>query len=157
MKKSEKQMVSILIIVAVIIIGIIYFATRQENEVKTNAGEQETENKVVEEFVQVLDDGTKLNTSTKLQQTKNIEGLDVGNIQLTHSNGLSVVLADVVNNSSKATDLMVVTLTLLDKNGNELEKIDGLISPLQPGASTQLNMGVTADHANAYDFTIVKK
>lgn len=154
MKKKEKRMIAILIIVAIVIIAIIYFATRQKNE---GGNPVEEQNEVVEEFVQVLEDGTKLNTSTKLQETKKLEGLEIGNIQLTHSNGLSVVLADVVNNSSSATELMAVTLTLLDKNGNKLEEVEGLISPLQPGAKTQLNMGVTADYANAYDFTIVKK
>lgn len=154
MKKKEKRMIAILVVVSIIIIAVIYFATRGGN------GEEnlpEGENKVVEEFVQVLEDGTKLNTSTKLKETKKIEGLEISNIQLTNANGLSVVLADVINKTDKATDLMAVRITLVDKNGNKLGDVNGLISPLQPGASTQLNMGTQTDYANAYDFTVVKK
>ena len=155
MKKKEKRNLLILIAVAIVIIAIIFFVTRGG---KNNTPAQNTTgNEVVEEFVQVLEDGTKLNTSTKLNQSKKLEGLEIGNIQLTNRNGISVVLADVVNNSSTATDLMPVILTLLDKNGNVLVELNGLIDPVEPGGTAQLNMGVTADYANAYDFTIVRK
>ena len=157
MKKKEIRAIIIIILVGVLIILGIYFATRkkQNNESKNdNIIEQ---NKVTEEYVQVLDNGTKLNTSTKLKQMKRVEGLEVGNIQLTHKNGISVVLANVVNNTSNTTELMAISLTLIDKNGNVLEELSGLISPLAPGTSTQLNMGASADYANAYDFIIVKK
>lgn len=154
MKNKEKQMIAILILVGVIIIGIIYFITRPKTTKEENVIEQ---NKVTEEYVQVLEDGTKLNTSTKLQEMKKLEGLEIGNIQLTYRNGVSVVLADVVNKSANKTELMAVSLTLLDKNGNVIEELNGLISELAPGASTQLNMGASSDYANAYDFTIVKK
>lgn len=157
MKKKEIRAIIIIILVGVLIISGIYFATRkkQNNESKNdNIIEQ---NKVTEEYVQVLDNGTKLNTSTKLKQMKRVEGLEVGNIQLTHKNGISVVLANVVNNTSNTTELMAISLTLIDKNGNVLEELSGLISPLAPGTSTQLNMGASADYANAYDFIIVKK
>ena len=50
-----------------------------------------------------------------------------------------------------------VELTLLDDQGNTLEVLDGLISPVAAGETVQLNIGVSADYANAYDFKIVKK
>ena len=152
MKKNEKKMIGILILVSIIIIAIIYLIVRPKSK-ETNVKE---ENETVEEYVQVLEDGTKLNTSTKLQQKKKLGGLEIGNIQLTYVNGQSVVLADVVNASNNATGLMSVTLTLLDKQGNTLATVEGLVAPLQPGASTQLNIGVEDDYANAYDFTIIE-
>jgi len=151
MKKKEKQRLLILIIMALAILFTIWFLTRPKEDTKI------IENEKVEEFVQELEDGTKLNTSTKLKEVKKIENLEVGNIQLTYQNGSSVVLADVVNNSNKTSSLMVVKITLLDKNGKELETLSGIIGALKPGESTQLNMGATADYANAYDFTIIKK
>ena len=96
MKKNEKRM--ILILLVALVIAIILFVTsknKSENKVE--------ENKVEEEFVQVLDDGTKLNVSSKLNQMKKFEELEFGNIQLTNSNNQSVLLADVKNTSSTAT------------------------------------------------------
>ena len=152
MKKKEKRMILILLII--LVIAIIIFAVSKQGNNKENKVE---ENKVVEEFVQVLEDGTKLNTSSKLNEIKKIEGLEFGNIQLTNANGQSVLLADVKNTSTVATKMMLVSVTLYDKNGNELGTVGGIISALQPGESKQFNTSMQKDYANAYDFTITKK
>ena len=151
MKPKEKRM--ILILLVILIIAIIIFAVNK-NKKDENTVE---ENKVVEEFVQVLEDGTKLNTSSKLNEMKKFEGLEFGNIQLTNANGQSVLLADVKNTSTVATKMMLVSVTLYDKNGNELGTVGGIISALQPGESKQFNTSMQKDYANAYDFKITKK
>ena len=150
MKKKEKRMILILLVVLVIAI-VMFVASKKGNKENTE------ENKVVEEFVQVLEDGTRLNTSTKLKEMKKFEGLEFGNIQLTNSNGQSVLLADVKNTTSAETGLMLVNVTLYDKNGNELGTVGGIISPLKPGESKQFNTSMTIDYANAYDFKVTKK
>ena len=150
MKPKEKRM--ILILLVILVIAIIIFAVN-----KNKKDENTEENKVVEEFVQVLEDGTRLNTSTKLNEMKKFEGLEFGNIQLTNSNGQSVLLADVKNTTQAETGLMLVNVTLIDKNGNELGTVGGIISPLKPGESKQFNTSMTIDYANAYDFKVTKK
>ena len=155
MKKQEKRGLLILIIVAILIITVLAIIANKKGK-ETNSGATE-ENKVVEEFVQVLEDGTKLNTSTKLSETKTVDGLTIGNIQLTMQNGQSVLLADVENNTGKDIDVMLLDITLLDKNGNELTTIAGIIGNLKEGEKQQLNSSVTSDYANAYDFKVVIK
>ena len=152
MKKKEKRM--ILILLVVLVIAVVIFVISKN---KTGNKENTEENNVVEEFVQVLEDGTRLNTSTKLNEMKKFEGLEFGNIQLTNSNGQSVLLADVKNTTQAETGLMLVDVTLYDKNGNELGTVGGIISPLKPGESKQFNTSMTIDYANAYDFKITKK
>ncbi len=156
MKKQEMKFIGILILIGVITIAIIYFCTKPKKE-ENNIEKPVTQNEKVEEYVQVLEDGTKYNTSTKLKEPKIVEGLEISNIQLTYKNGQSVVLADVVNTKNEKSKLIAVELILLDKDGNEIEKTQGLIEPLNAGAKTQLNMGLSKDCANAYNFTIVKK
>ena len=152
MKKKEKRM--ILILLVVLVIAVVIFVISKN---KTGNKENTEENNVVEEFVQVLEDGTRLNTSTKLNEMKKFEGLEFGNIQLTNSNGQSVLLADVKNTTQAETGLMLVDVTLYDKNGNELGTVGGIISPLKPGESKQFNTSMTIDYANAYDFKVTKK
>ena len=152
MKKKEKRM--ILILLVVLVIAVVIFVVSKN---KKGNEENTEENKVVEEFVQVLEDGTRLNTSTKLKEMKKFEGLEFGNIQLTNSNGQSVLLADVKNTTQAETGLMLVDVTLYDKNGNELGTVGGIISPLKPGESKQFNTSMTIDYANAYDFKVTKK
>ena len=155
MKKKEKRGLLILILVAIAIITTLAIITnRKGKEVNSDATE---ENKVVEEFVQVLEDGTKLNTSTKLSETKIVDGLKIGNIQLTMQNGQSVLLADAENDTGKDIDIMLLDIILLDKNGNELTTIAGIVGDLKAGEKQQLNSSVTSDYANAYDFRVVIK
>ena len=56
MKNKEKQGLIILVIVAILIIGIIWFATRKDKN-------EEQKIEVENEFVQVQEDGSKSNTS----------------------------------------------------------------------------------------------
>ena len=148
MKKKEKRMILILIIISILIMGIIWIATKPKKE--------KVEENGVEEFVQVLEDGTKLNTSDKLKEEKTVDGLKIGNIQLTEKNGQLVLLADVTNPTTKTSDTFLVDITLYDKTGKELTTVTGLIIPIKPGESTQLNAGITEKYAIAYDFNVVK-
>lgn len=155
MKEKEKRGLIILILVAIAIITTLAIITnRKGKEVNSDSTE---EDKVVEEFVQVLEDGTKLNTSTKLSETKIVDGLKIGNIQLTMQNGQSVLLADAENDTGKDIDIMLLDIILLDKNGNELTTIAGIVGDLKAGEKQQLNSSVTSDYANAYDFRVVIK
>ena len=69
----------------------------------------------------------------------------------------NILLADVTNTSSKATDVTLVDVVLLDKNGKEIVTVGGIIKALKPGEKTQFNTSMTLDYANTYDFKIVIK
>ena len=153
MKDSEKKMIIILIIVAVLIIGGILLLTRNRRS-EEPAGGNET-NEPVEEFVQVLDDGTKLNTSEELHKTKMLDGLEISDLQLTER-GNETVLLGTVRNTTDAVQTSVFNITLIDKTGSEITTLQAYIEGLQPGASTELNVSTTLDYANAYDFRVSK-
>lgn len=154
MKKNEKRM--ILILLVVLIIAIIAFVS-SKNSKKGNKVENTTEENNTEKYVQVLEDGTKLNTSEKLSKTKQVGTYKFENMQLTEQGSQTVLLADVTNTGNTATNIQLVNVTLLDENGKEITTIGGIISPLQPGAKTQFNASMTLDYANTYDFKITLK
>lgn len=168
MKKNEKIMIFILLIV--LLVAIIAFVINQnkneensnnENIVEENNISEENnlieENNTVEEFTEVLDNGVKLNTSEELGKTKQVGSFKFENIQLTEQDGQSVLLADVTNTSAKSTDVTLVDVVLLDKNGKEIVTVGGIIKALKPGEKTQFNTSMTLDYANTYDFKIVIK
>ena len=156
MKKKEKQMILFLIVVGVIILGIIYFVTRPKEEEGT-VNDVAEQNEVVEEFVQVLEDGSKLNTSTKLNETKNVDGLEIGNIQLSMVGGETTLFADVKNNTGSDLGVTAIDIILLDKNEEEIVTIGGVIGDVKAGESVRLEASTTLDFANAYDFKVVIK
>ena len=156
MKKQEKRMILILLAVLAIVIIALVINKNAKKENKENKAET-ANNTVTEEFVQVLEDGTKLNTSEQLNKTKQVGAYKFENMQLTEQGNQTVLLADVTNTSSSATNMQLLDVTLLDKNGKEIVKVGGIISPLQPGAKTQFNTSMTLDYANTYDFKITLK
>lgn len=158
MKKNEVKMILILILVAIIIIAVLVKVRDGKASVSENGnsnGTVETENaEETGEFVQVLEDGTKLNTSSKLAETKTFGNYEVSNIQLTEQNGQSLILADVKNIGSAKAETVLIDITLLDKSGNEITTIGGIIGDVEAGETVQLNASATVDFANAYDFSI---
>lgn len=118
MKKGEKIMILVLLVILVIAI-IAFVGSKKQNKESNNTTENTVveENNVVEEYVQVLEDGTKLNTSSELSKAKQVGVYKFENMQLTEQNGQTVLLADVTNTGNTATNMQLVDVTLLDKNG----------------------------------------
>lgn len=153
MKKKEKIAILILIIIGVIsIAGLVIW-----KNISFNEKEQQKPTTVAEKYVDVLEDGTKINKSNKLKETKNVEGLEISNIQLTYKNGMAVILGDVKNAAGEDRDLTVIEITLFDDNNNEISTFEGIVSPVKSGETVKLNIGASADYANAYDFKVVVK
>lgn len=170
MKKNERKMILILIIVVVIIIAVLVKVRSGKDSQNIQGGDGQTiqsgdntnsnttgnatSSKPTEENVELLEDGTKLNVSSKLSETKTAGNYEISNIQLTEKDGQSLILADVKNVGSSKTELKFAKLTLLDKDGKEITTIQAIIGEAEPGATVQLNASATMDFANAYDFTI---
>lgn len=155
MKKNEKRMIAILVLITVVVAVVWVVRNRvSKNQTTENgiavAGEQAGVNS------ELLEDGTKLNNSNKLEEKKTFEGLELSGFQLTEKDNVSTLLGTVKNTGSSATSSQVLKLTFVDKDGEELATIDALVSELQPGDSTQLNTSATMDLSDAYDFTVSK-
>lgn len=149
--------VAILIIGVVLVVAIIGGSFISKKMKKTAGQVDETRTEIENEFSQTFEDGTKLNTSTKLKDVKTIDNLEISNIQITNKDGKTVLLADVTNKGTTKTEVMLLNIILYDKAGTEIATIPGVISPLEAGRSTQLNTTTQEDYSNIYDFKIVKK
>lgn len=150
MKNNEKKFILTLIVISIIIIAIVAIVINNKKEEKTNANNEE-------KYVDVLQDGTKLNKSSKLQETKTIDGMEVSDFQLTSNGNVTVLLGTITNKSNEVKGDYPVSIKILDEKENEIITVGGYIGELQPGKSTQLNCSATFDYANAYDFEITKK
>ena len=67
---------------------------------------------------------------------------------------MTTLLADVKNNTGNKTGVQMVDITLLDQDGKELTTVTGIIDGLEVGDTTQLNIMMTSDYINAYDFKV---
>lgn len=155
MKRNEKIAIGILVLITVIVIILFVVFSKNGGEKNTDVNLQNS-NTQTEEFVNVASDGTKVNTSDKLHETKTFDGMEISDLQLTENGNVTVLLGTITNNSTEVKGGYPISITILDKNGNELTVVAAYIGELQPGESTQLNTSATFDYANAYDFEISK-
>ena len=161
-KNSTKMKVNkngvTLVALVVTIIGIILITTLSQNSKKTKEEElNQNQSSSQESYVEEIEDGIKINKSTKLNEAKEIDGLQISNIQLTTEGGMTTLLADVTNNSGAKTPVKQIEITLVREDGSEIAKITGIINELEVGATTQLNISTTSDYVEAYDFLVSTK
>ena len=95
-----------------------------------------------------------MNTSEDFNNTKTYGNLTISNIQYTERNGQSVLLADVTNNGSTRHEVEIVKITILGENNEVITEIKPVIGDIEPGETIKLNASISADVANARDFTI---
>ena len=156
-QKKRKVLLAGTIIIILIIIGIVLISTLSQNTKKPKEELDQNQGSNQESYVEEIEDGIKINKSTKLNEAKEIDGLQISNIQLTTEGGMTTLLADVTNNSGAKTPVKQIEITLVREDGSEIAKITGIINELEVGATTQLNISTTSDYVEAYDFLVSVK
>ena len=153
-QKRNRSILAIILIVLFIIIAILVFTNilKKDNTIE-NKTQNET-NTTTESYVEELGDGIVLNKSRALNETKEIGGFVVSNIQLTTKDGMTTLLADVKNNTGTKTSLKTAEITLLDNNNEELVTVKGIINEMEAGGTSKLNISMTSNYVNAYDFKV---
>ena len=152
MTKKETKIIVSIIVIAIIVLVVIAVRNRKEEPVEENPVVQNEPPK--EEFVQTLEDGTRLNTSNKLQETKKVEGLEIKDFQLTARNNETQLLGTITNTSNSTQGNFLANVKVIDKQGKELVTVQVLIPEIKAGESTPLISSANFDYANAYDFSI---
>ena len=163
--KKKKIKIPIFLIIIVLIIGIVIGINGIKKQDEENENQNQIQNTVTEnkeddkkeKYVQLLEDGSKLNISEKLRENKKIDSLVLKDIQLTYKNGVTTLLTNVENTSNKKVEQKVVEVTLIDENKEKIYTLQGIIEEIEVGEIKQLNCSITADFVNAYDFTIKEK
>ena len=156
-KKKRKTTLTLGAIIILIIVVIILITTLTQNSKKAKEETNQNQGSNQESYVEEIEEGIKINKSTKLNEVKEVEGLQISNIQLTTEGGMTTLLADVKNNSGAKTEVKQLEITLIREDGSEIAKITGIINELEVGATTQLNISTTSDYVEAYDFLVSVK
>lgn len=150
-KNGKKFIIVVAIIVVLLIIGSIIFTVTVPKKRKGMV-------KSVDEdkYVNVLSDGTKENTSEKLKEDKNFDGLDITEIKLIENNQLTKLTGIITNNTDKIKGDYTAKIIFVDSKNNELSEMKFYMKQLQPGESTVLNASTTFDYSNAYNIIFRK-
>ena len=136
------------ILIILLSISVLYLVLNKEKK---------EENKELEEnYVQILEDGTKQNTSSKLLEPKEIDGLEITDLNLIESNNLTRLTGIITNKTEEKKGEYIINIIFVNKNGEELTNLETYVKGLEPGESTLLDTSTTFDYTNAYDIKITK-
>lgn len=143
--KKKKKVIFIIGIVLVILL-VILVSSYIKNTIEKN--------KQINQIVQNLEDGTKLNISKKLNKTKKIKEFEISDIQLTKDEEQTKLYAIVTNKGKEKTEMTLINIDFYDKDNKKMGSTIGIISPLEPSATTQLNVSTQGDYIEANNFKI---
>lgn len=143
--KKKKKVIFIIGVVLVIVL-VILVSSYIKNTIEKN--------KQINQIVQNLEDGTKLNISKKLNKTKKIKEFEISDIQLTKDEEQTKLYAIVTNKGKEKTEMTLINIDFYDKDNKKMGSTIGIISPLEPSATTQLNVSTQGDYIEANNFKI---
>ena len=157
MRKVRKIIIIGVIIIIACIVSANIFLKKGTNNINIDENKLEIYDSSIADYVKKIDDGTKINVSPKLNQDTKINGLDIKNIQLTCKNGITTLLADVLNNTNKDLEMKNINIKFLDENNKEIRTVNGYIPSLKIGETTKLNVSMSSNLIIAYDIKISEK
>lgn len=151
--KNKKRFISICILALLliaIITSIIILNTKKSKPAENLPNSSEP-------FVNLSENGKKTNISSKVQETKNVEGLDFSEIKITSLNNQTSVTGKIKNNSSKDIKGFYFKLSALNESGEIISESEGLLdSIIESGSTNTFSVITSKDFANCYDIQITK-
>lgn len=134
--------VSIIVIVLIIVLLILHnLGIIFENKTK---------------YVKVLEDGTKQNASGEFSKEKILDGLTIKDVLLTSKDETSTMTGTIINNTGEEKGGYLATIYIENRIGQTIEEVSVYIQTLEPSESTNFQIIVATDVANAYNYTISK-
>lgn len=154
-KRRKPQRIRIIIsVIIIIIVFIICFKTLSKKDVdntENSGNEFVLYDSSITDYVKVSEGGIKINTSPEINHDRKLNELDIKNIQLTCKNGITTLLADVLNNTNKDFEMKNIKIKFLDENNKEIRTVSGYIPALKIGETTKLNVSMSSNLITAYD------
>lgn len=143
-QKQKKMLIIVATIVLVVIIVLIVNSSKKKDQVGQGGSEQEQ---------------TKIIEGEKLAEVKKYKGLEISNITFKIDDKMTDIKADVYNPTSQKVEQQWVTINVLDKEGNRITAIGGLIGELEPGGRTKIDTSILSNGKDreAYDVELTEQ
>ncbi len=171
MKENEKNGILILATIAIVVIVVLIMILPHDKGKKEVATSQsQTQGQVQKELTannnqntdqqtektKVNGSGEKVNTSEKINTTKETEEFTLSNVSLKETNGETVLSARITNKSGRKQEGFFGNIILLDKSNKEIGKIPVKVSEMNANETREISASITESYIEAYDYKIEK-
>lgn len=119
----------------------------------------QSEENIVNPYVEELEDGQIKNNSPELKEEKQFRQINISNINFIYNPGnkMTTIIADLENVGTEEQIQEIVALKIIGQNGEEIVTVDALIPNIKVGETRILRCSATANLSNATNFEIVEK
>ena len=102
-------------------------------------------------------DGVKRNTSSKLQEERTYNDMNIRDARIEATGGMSMFAATVENPYDKNIEGEIVDVVFINEDGSELARVETFFPDLAPNSTSEINASTDLDITSAYDFYIEAK
>lgn len=150
---EERQIVinkkKLMILVTLIAVIIIIIAILNINKNKSDYEQiYKTEN------TQITDVGEKINTSNKLKEARESNGLYIDKIQLKNISNKTTFTANITNKTTTITKGQLYDIVFLDKEGKQIETMGLYIRAIEPNQTISVEASMEKDVTECYNFNL---
>ena len=146
-----------LVIISIVICMFVFLKDIKEKN-NTNAKEETIVNQIPSspklDYVVEDKDGIRKNISSEFSKEKKVENFSITKDLFASKAEKTEIILNVKNNSEQKSELTKVEVTLLDKKGKELKKLNGIINEINPGETSMLYITASLDLTDAYDYKV---
>lgn len=146
-----------LVIISIVICMFVFLKDIKEKN-NTNAKEETIVNQIPSspklDYVVEDKDGIRKNISSEFSKEKKVENFSITKDLFASKAEKTEIILNVKNNSDQKSELTKVEVTLLDKKGKELKKLNGIINEINPGETSMLYITASLDLTDAYDYKV---
>lgn len=143
MKKCFIFVLGMIIIIPLIIKG---FGNKNNNEIIQNKNNEIDNSRII--------NGITENISENLKQTKQVENLEITDINLVRENETTKFIAVVHNNTENKFYGSNAIVSFINKNGDVYYELSIYIPEINSNDIGEINAALPDDITNAYDFRI---
>lgn len=143
MKKCFIVVLGMIIIIPLIING---FGNKNHNEIIQNKNNEIDNSRII--------NGITENISENLKQTKQVENLEITDINLVRENETTKFIAVVHNNTENKFDGSNAIVNFINKNGDVYYELSIYIPEINSNDIGEINAALPDDITSAYDFRI---
>ena len=163
MKKKSLVLLIIIIVIATIVGFIIYKIAKRNNSKNIIEGTYISTEQMKEKAPLIdmnnlenaeIQNGEKINSSKKLEESKEISGIIITNIKLYTESGISNFYAIAKNNTGEDFKGGIVNLKFKNNDGSILASVEAILPPIKAKNSATINTSTAQDIVNASDVEI---
>lgn len=177
--KNFKNIFIVILIILIVIFAVLVVRTKKdkdtaigntvadlydvESSLSKDAIYQEVYTEVMygeEKHIEHTDDGTRANTSTKMQEIQHINGEDdivIQGLKITAKDDITTITGTAKNTSNSVNGDFMVYISLLDDNTDEILEIGAYIDQIDPKGEVEFTAITSTDLANACDYNVTKR